>query len=95
MKRITDTDLKQLVDRINHVTGNPMKPYNYSLETGTTANIGCYHLSGAYGGVKLVQICTNGGGERDISTLGYCTKRELYNWINAFLRGMQVNTVRA
>ena len=88
MKRITQKDLQSLCDNINRKTGNALKPYEYT-DKGSVANAGCYHLSSAYGGVKLVQMCNSGGGERDISTLGYCTKRELYNWIIAFMRGLE------
>ena len=45
-QRITQSDLQNVVDRINSVTNSPMQPW----EDGT-AQIGNYHLSGAYGGV--------------------------------------------
>lgn len=90
MERITDKHLKGLVDIINKKTGNPMEPYTpVRADNMCKANSGNYHLSFAYGGVKLVQLCNPGGGERDISTTGYGTKRELYNWMTAFIRGLE------
>lgn len=40
--------------------------------------------------VFKIQVRTDGvhGGIREISTTGYGTKRELYNWMRAFLSGL-------
>jgi hypothetical protein len=73
--RITQKDLENLLTRINEHAGHGAKP-----AYGTP---GAYVLSYAYGGVKLEQYC-KGGGVRTISTNGYGTKRELYN----FMQGM-------
>jgi hypothetical protein len=87
MNRITQKDLQSNVDYLNVLTNSPLK---YRDESSTTfkSNIGHYHLDGAYGGWKLVRICNEGGGQSDISTIGYASKRELYNWINAYTRGL-------
>ncbi len=98
MWRITNADLDFLVSRINQVTGSPLEPYT---KTDTprvpayTANIGNYHISGAYGGVKLVRMDNEGGGIETISTVGYGTKRELYNWMQAFLAGIAESATQA
>jgi hypothetical protein len=86
MDRITEKNLRYLVDQINTATGNPMQPYGDS-----GANIGNYHLSFAYGRVSLEQMHNAGGGVRQV--LGSGTKRELYNEMRAFLSGLETKTV--
>lgn len=83
--RITQSDLESLVDRINKATDSPTEPY-----TGGKGNVGNYHLSYAYGGVKLYRMDNGRGGVRTISTGGYGTKRELYVWMDAFLTGIAI-----
>lgn len=85
MTPVTKKDLEYLVDRINRDANTPIQPYIDGI-----VQPGNYHLSWAYGGVKLVQICNEGGGERDI-TSGYGTKRELYYQMQAFLRGLEAS----
>ena len=87
--RITQSDLGYLVDRINTVTESPAEPYDMSKEVGSRTNINNYHLDYAYGGVKLVQMANSGGGIRVISTGGYGTKRELHQWLQAYLVGLE------
>ena len=94
MERITQKDLEYLVKRINEVSGSPME---YCVKSsglnGTQINqpfksfVGHYHLDYAYGGVKLVRTTNEGGGITEISRDGFGTKRELYNWMRAFLAG--------
>lgn len=78
-QRINKADLEQLVDRINTVKGTPMLP----RENGKS-NVDNYHLSWAYGGVKLEQMVNECGGVRCI-TSGYGTKKELYYQLQAML----------
>ena len=82
MRRITNTDLEILVKSINEATGNPTKPF------GTEWNIGNYHISGAYGGVSLHRICGENGGTIDIFRCGHVPKRELYNRMSSFFKGV-------
>ena len=93
MERITQKDLDWLVNRINEVTNSPIESWTRNGEEGKRkpgfeANIDNYHLDCAYGGVKLSRMINKGGGITNISTGGYGTKRELYNWMKAFLAGM-------
>ena len=90
MERIRQKDLEYLVDRINEATGSPMSPYTKSENPPYKANIGNYHLDYAYGGVKLVRMVNEHGGIQNISRNGFGTKRELYNWMQAFLAGMSI-----
>ena len=91
MNRITQKDLEYLVKRINEATNSPETSYQ-TTSKGYKGNIGNYHLDYAYGGVKLVQMVNYGGGIREISRGGFGTKRELYNWMQAFLSGMEVKS---
>jgi hypothetical protein len=91
--RITQKDLDHLVARINVATGSPMFPYNDHGKGSApgkryTPNAHNYHLDYAYGGVKLVRMCGEGSGISEISTGGFGTKRELYQWMQAFLAGL-------
>lgn len=51
------------------------------------ANIGNFHLSGAYGGVSLHEMTTDGGGVvRDVFRCGHVPKRELAGLIDAYMQ---------
>ncbi len=90
MERIKESDLEHQVKRINKATESPETPYTRNHQAKLTANIGNYHLDYAYGGVKLVQMLSPGGGITVISNGGFGTKRELYNWMHAFLAGLAI-----
>lgn len=84
MERITMKHLEVTLSRINAKAGFDNAKWN---------TVGSYQLSGAYGGWKLEQVLTAGGGIRSI-TYGYCSKRELLEQMRAFLSGMEaVKTV--
>ena len=91
MYRITNADLKNDVDLINETTGSPLKPWTRDDNGRNKANIGNYHISGAYGGVCLHQIVNESGGVRDVFSCGHIPKRELHNQMRAFLRGLEIN----
>ena len=86
MDRITQKDLEYQIDRINEVTSSPMA--SYTKNGKLKSNVGNYHLDYAYGGVKLSRMVNENGGIVNISRNGYGTKKELYNWMQAFLTGM-------
>jgi hypothetical protein len=89
--RITQRDLEAVVKRINSITNNPESPWTRNKETGLNiASIGCYHLSGAYGGVSLNQMASDGGGVRDVFRCGHITKRDLYERMQAFITGLEL-----
>ena len=105
--RITQKDLEAVVARINRATGNALTPYRRELDAplsgpaldkGETrpyshkANIGNYHLSGAYGGVALHQMISDGGDVRSVFGCGHVSKRELYSQMQAFLSGIDAAT---
>ena len=88
--RITEKRLKSLVDYINELTGQPKEAYSKQEDGTYKANVGNYHIDGAYGGVNLHQICTDGGGVTEPLGGGYWTKKELYQKLHAFIRGIGV-----
>ena len=89
MNRITNKDLQAAVGRINQLCGTPNAPYAFSKATGKhEPQAKCYHLSGAYGGYALHQMCDEGSGIRDIFG-GHMPKRELYERMHAFIRGLE------
>lgn len=85
--RINKRDLQNILDRINEATGQQLEGWTKD-ETGRyRANVGTYVLDWAYGGVRLSQLVTPSGGERDITGRG--TKRETYNAMRAYLAGLE------
>ncbi len=89
MSRITMKDLEGQVNRLNRITNSPMESYTKLPDGKFKANIGNYHLDGAYGGWKLGRICSEGGGVSDILSCGYVSKREIYQLIYSYIRGIE------
>ena len=81
--RITSADLEYLRDRINKATDSPTKAWSDGI-----SNVGHHYLSCAYGGVKLERMNNESGGCEEISTQGFGSKRQLYDWMTAFLAGL-------
>ena len=88
MNRITNHMLRNKVDLLNQVTGNPLETYTTN-ENGTHAAVGNYHLSSAYGGYALHRHVNEGGGITDIFGRGHMPKRELYDLICAYMLGFE------
>lgn len=86
--RITNAMLDQLIDHLNKITGNNLKPWE-RVDGRNKANIGNYHLSGAYGGVSLHKMVNESGGIRDVFSCGHVPKRDLYNRINSYIAGIE------
>ena len=83
--------LRDLVDRLNLVTGENLKPY-YKTESGVggfKANVGTYVLDGAYGGWQLARIHNEGGAQSLPLGESRGTKRETYDRIKAFILGFE------
>lgn len=79
--------------RINRLTNSPSAPWALAVDDPKSrmrAQIGNYHLSGAYGGVCLHQLVNEGGGVRDVLQCGHVPKRLLYDMMHAFIAGMEV-----
>jgi len=88
--RITGKMLEAVVDRINTVTGSPPKPWVKNKAGRLRAQVGNYHLDGAYGGWTLHRMVNKSGGVTVPLSHGYFPKRELYGQMQAFLRGLEM-----
>ena len=89
--RITKKDLDAVVARINRITNSPEASY---ANTGDkyTAQIGNYHLSGAYGGYSLHRMENKSGGISDVLRCGHVPKRDLYERMQSFIAGLGNNS---
>ena len=87
-------DLEGAVRRLNRLTQNPEVAY-LRVNGRLLGQVGNYHIDSAYGGKKLVQMSNTSGGIHDISDIGYATKRELYDWIHAYIKGIEVGIALA
>ena len=92
MQRITEKDLKECVSITNRLTGMAQDPYYRDEQGDFKTNPGTYVLDSAYGGHKLcrMSMTPDRTGQSDISRTGYVSKRELYNWLCAFIAGLEV-----
>jgi hypothetical protein len=86
--RITERDLNILLRRLNELTGSPTEYFD--KESGSI-NIGHFTLSGAYGGWSLQRVVSDGGGVDDIFQVGHVPKRQLYELIHAYIKGIEFN----
>lgn len=89
MQKITLKDLEAVVRRINITTDSPLESYTKDKLGKLVANIGNYHLSGAYGGWCLHRMHNANGGITTPINSGYTTKRDLYNLMHAFILGLE------
>jgi len=87
--RVTKERLEHLAATLNRVTGSPEEPWTRGADGKLTANVGCYHLSWAYGGVDLHQM-REGGGVVGPLAGGYGTKRALFEQLKAMIEGVRV-----
>jgi len=85
-QRITKKTLHSRIDLLNDMFGYSREAWTKNADGQYRANPNTYVLDCAYGGYRLSQLCNTGGGERDISPRG--TARETYDWINAFIAGV-------
>lgn len=88
--RITAGMLEQLCRVVNSHTDLGPNPLLWTRDDAgnNVATVGAFYIDGAYGGVSLVQIMNEDGGVRDVLGSGHVTKRELYDRIQAYLRGV-------
>lgn len=87
MQRITRKKLDGSVNYLNRIIGNAAEPYRKEGDKWV-ANIGNFHVSGAYGGFALHQMCNEEGGIRDIFQQGHMPMRELSNLIHAYVNAI-------
>lgn len=85
---ITIKFLEAQVERLNIITGSPVATY---IKSGGQydAQVGNYHLSGAYGGYALHRVGNQSGGISDVFRCGHVSKRELSDRISAMICGIE------
>jgi hypothetical protein len=52
--------------------------------------VGHFHIDYAYGGVMLCRTVNDGGGVSSVLSSGHTSKRDLYDQIYAFIRGIEL-----
>jgi hypothetical protein len=90
--RITINTLYAIATRINKLTNSPLEPYSRNTEGKLQANIGNFHISGAYGGYSLHRMVNTGGGVSDVFNCGHMKARELADRMYAYERGIELAT---
>lgn len=82
--------LESRIAFLNKITNSPWKPYEWCSIAGKhKAQIGNYHLDGAYGGYKLARMCSEGGAITNVLNCGYESKKDLLKLIEAYQRGLE------
>lgn len=95
MQRIRERDLEAVCQRINRtVNGRESEPYERD-ENGFRQVPDVFVISYAYGGASLHRNCSvdasgESHGVSDVFGCGHVSKRELYERMHAFLRGVEV-----
>jgi len=84
----TKRELETVVERLNRITNSPLATYTKRDDGKFTANIGNYHLSGAYGGYALHRLVNEAGGVQDVLRTGHVPKAELCRLMHAFIQGI-------
>jgi hypothetical protein len=85
--RITRAFLEAKCDTINTMTSSPFVP-SRMVDGKYCANVGNYHISGAYGGYCLHRMATEGGGVSDVFSCGHIPARELAGLMSAYTAGL-------
>jgi hypothetical protein len=86
--------LEALCELINTATGSPLTPYTRT-ESGLTANLGNFHLSGAYGGVCVHRMHNQSGGVTEPIWSGHISKAKAETKMRAYLRGLEMPKAEA
>jgi hypothetical protein len=85
--RITRAHLDAKAATLNNMTKSPADPS--SMVNGKyRANVGNYHISGAYGGYCLHRMATEGGGVSDVFDCGHITAKQLAALMSAYMSGL-------
>ena len=86
--RISEKMLKSKIEYLNELTNSPLTPYT-RIENKLRANIGNYHLSGAYGGVCVHRMSSEGGAVNTPIVYGHVPKKELWEKLCSFIQGIE------
>lgn len=90
MSRITKKALEAQVAHINELTDSP-KNYSEVVYGKNKIQVGHYHLSGAYGGWMLCRTMNYSGGVDCPLEQYHAPKRDLFNSMSAFIRGIELS----
>jgi hypothetical protein len=85
--RITRAFLEAKARTLNGMTKSPLEPYR-TVDGKAVANVGNYHVSGAYDGYCLHRMATEGGGVNDVFNCGHVSARELAGLMSAYMAGL-------
>ena len=85
--RITRAHIVAKAAIINRMTNSPAES-SRMVDGKYCANIGNYHISGAYGGVCLHRMATEGGGVSDVFNCGHVPARKLADLMSAYIAGL-------
>ena len=85
--RITLKMLENKIDYLNQITGSPSTAYTRQGNGNLKANVGHWHLDGAYGGWQVARMYNEGGAITTRDCGGFGTKREVYDKLCAFIDG--------
>jgi len=88
--RITSKTLDAIANRLNKLTNSPLEPYTRTAEGKLQANIGNFHISGAYGGYSLQRMANTSGGVNDVFNCGHMKARDLADRMYAYERGIEL-----
>jgi hypothetical protein len=87
MERITNKMLNGKVDLLNKLLGQSTESYSKKANGEWAPNPRVFYIGAAYGGYRLERMCNSGSGASDISPRG--TKREVYDYVSAFIQGVE------
>lgn len=85
--RITRSFLEAKANTINSMTKSPAEP-SRMVDGKYRANVGNYHISGAYGGYCLHRMCNEAGGVSDVFDCGHIPARQLAALMSAYTAGL-------
>lgn len=85
--RITRAHLDAKAATLNKMTYSPAEP-SHMVDGKYRANVGNYHINGAYGGYCLHRTVNEAGGVSDVFSCGHVPARELAGLISAYMAGL-------
>lgn len=86
-QRITRAHLDAKCATLNRMTKSPVEP-SRMVDGKRTANVGNYHISGAYGGYCLHRMSNESGGVSDVFSCGHIPAKQLAALMSAYTAGL-------
>jgi hypothetical protein len=85
--RINRAHLEAKAATINRMTNSPLES-SRMVDGKYRANVGNYHISGAYGGYCLHRMSNEAGGCSDVFNCGHITAKNLAALMSAYTAGL-------